>query len=277
VAQRHRSGARRKGEVDAGLAELRELAEAQPQDARRWWVLGSEARLEGQLELGRSALAHALLAARDAAPELGAVIHYERFLLLRDLGRVEEAVAAWEQAVKLDTRYQDSISQAYAMLTDAGRYSDALAYVARDENPLRAGLQRGLIAQQTGQMIEARKEWKAVAVLDPEQYAGGQEAWAEAVVRLGDPQPLLDRLQVLMTKHGTTRLLVLAGIAQAMNGQVDRAAMLFQQAIQLVRYGRPARQKLDRADWRLLSSVVKDEKAKEALKAYFVVIETLWG
>jgi tetratricopeptide (TPR) repeat protein len=266
-----------KGEVDAGLAQLQDLAQAQPDDARRWLVLGSEARLEGQREHSQSALDRALVAARDAAPELQANIHHERFFLLRDLGRMDEAAAAWERAIELDPSRQDSVSEVYTMLTEAGRYSDALSYVARDENPLRAGFQRGLIAQRLGQMMEARKEWQAVAETDPAEYDDGHEAWAEAVLRQGNQALLLERLQPLLSGHATPRLLVLTGMALAMNGDTERAGRFFQQAIHIYRRLRPPRQKLDRGDWQLLTTLVRDDKVKEALKAYFVVIETLWS
>jgi len=55
------------------------------------------------------------------------------------------------------------------------------------------------------------------------------------------------------------------------------AAALFQQAISLLRRRRPPKQKLDRADWQLLDSLVTDEDTKNPLKTYFAVVESLWG
>lgn len=163
------------------------------------------------------------------------------------------------------------------MLTDAGRYEEALRYVARDQNPLQAGFQRGLVASLNGKMREARQDWRAVANLDPSEFEYGHDAWVEAVLRLGDPDPALEWLQESLPRYGTARLLVLSGIGWAMRKDPEVAAALFQQAISLLRRRRPPKQKLDRADWQLLDSLVTDEDTKKSLKTYFAVVESLWG
>jgi hypothetical protein len=163
------------------------------------------------------------------------------------------------------------------MLTDSGRYGEALQFVARDDNAIQAGFQRGLIAHLTGNPTKARQEWQAVATLNPLDFQAGHDAWVESVLRLGDPEPALAQLQSLLAQYGTPRLLVLSGIAWAMRHEVEIAGQFFQQAINLQRHSRPPKQKLDSAEWRLLDSLVADDQVKKALKPYFVVIATVWG
>jgi len=162
------------------------------------------------------------------------------------------------------------------MLTDAGLYSTARTYVDRDSNDLRAGMQRGLLDLMTGKPGEAMQGWRTVAALDPLSFAHGQEAWTEAVLRVGDPQPVLDRLDGLLSRFGSTRMLILGGMAWAMSGKAETAGALLQRAIDLLRRERPPKTKLDGADWRLLTSLVPYAEMRTALKPYFAVIETTW-
>ncbi len=265
-----------KGEVDAGLAELRTLAEEKPDDPWRWTVLGTQARVEGRFAESQAALERAIEMGGESEPREQAFFHYQRFELFRAMGRLDEALAAWEQAVSLNDEVQSTVRQVYTMLTDAGRYTEAQRYVAREANPLQAGFQRGLIAYLTGDWSGARQEWQAVAALDPEKFGAGHDCWTEALLRLGDPTPALERLPRLLANHATTRLVVLSGIAWAMNGDSRLAANLFQQAINTLRHGRPPKQKLDHADWRLLDSLVTESRIKAELKPYFAVVETVW-
>ncbi len=266
-----------KGEVDAGLADLRALAEEKPDDPWGWTILSIQSRIEGRFAESQAALDRALEIRGESEPLKQAALHYERFELFKAMGRLDEALAAWEQAVALDATLSSTVRNVYTMLTNVGRYSEAQRYVARDDNPLQAGFQRGLIAYLTGDWAKAKQEWQAVARLDPDKFEAGHECWVEAVLRLGDPVPALERLPKILTEYATPRLVVLWGIAWAMNRDPETAAMLFQQAIYALRHGRPPRQKLDGADWHLLASLVSDEKIKAGLKPYFAVVETLWG
>jgi tetratricopeptide (TPR) repeat protein len=266
-----------KGEVQEGLAELRSLAEGASEEVGGWLILGTEARIEGQFAPSRGALDRALDLCQAQGCEEIANIHYQRFLLYRDMRQVDQALAAWEEALRHDPEIVQTIREVYTTLTEAGRYSEALRYVDRDPNALQAGYQRGFIASLTGNLARAKEEWRQVAGLDPNQYEYGHDAWVESVLRLGDPEPALEWLQESLPQYGTPRLLVLSGIGWAMRGDSDLAARLFQQAINLLRRQRPPKKKLESADWRLLDSLVTDEETKKALKSYFAVVETIWG
>lgn len=266
-----------KGETEAGLTELQTLAEKNPGDPSGWLVLGREMRIEGRFGESQAALDRALEVGREADPRTLALIHYERFRLFKEMGRLDDALAAWEESVKLDADLKVTIRQVYRMLTQAGRYSEALGYVARDDNEMQAGFQRGLIASLRGEPAKARQEWQKVAEMDPGEFEFGHDAWVESVLRLGDPVPALNWLRTALREFRNVRLLVLAGIGWAMQHNHQLAAKLFQGAISILRTSRPSKQKLDSAEWRLLDSLIVDEETKAALKPYFAVVETVWG
>lgn len=264
------------GNVDAGLAELQALAEETPHDPRGWLVLGTEARIEGRLSDSEAALDRAV-GAGDGDDQTGmADVHFQRFLLYKDMGRLDDAAAAWEQAAEVDASRSATVRQVYTMFTDAGRYGAAQKYLALEDNPLRAGLQQGLIAYLMGNRTRAEEAWRAVADLDPNEFESGQDCWAEAVLRLKDQDSALAQLQGMLAQNPSLRMITLSGIGWAMRGDQELASLLLQQAINLLRRQRPAKQKLDSADWRLLDSVVTDAKIKKALKSYFAVVETIW-
>jgi len=266
-----------KGEVDAGLKELQALAEEAPDQLEGWLLLGSENRLAGRFAESRKALDNALALCQESDDEDCADVHYQRFLLFKEMKQLDGALAAWEEAVSHNPEIGRTVRQVYELLTQAGRYSEAQRYIARDENRLQAGFQLGLVASLTGKSIEAREAWRQVARLDPNEYEYGHDAWVEAVLRLGNPDPALEWLQDSLPRYGTPRLLVLSGIGWAMRKDTELAGILFQQAINMQRRERPPKKKLDSSDWHLLDSLVSDEEAKTALKPYFAVIATLWG
>lgn len=265
-----------RGNAEEGLAALRTLAEEKPDDIWRWIILGLEARFEGRFAESQAALDRALQAGSNGDPKALAFAHYQRFALYKEMGRIDDALLAWEEANALDATANSVIQQVYTMLTEAGRYREALRYVERDPNKLQAGFQRGVIARLMGDPVQARQEWQAVAAMDPTSFDYGYESWMEAVLRVGDPNPVLQRLPHLVVRYLTPRLLVLTGIAWAMKGNARRAAAYLQQAIDLLRRDRPPKQKLSAADWRLLDSLVASGRVKTALKPYFAVLETPW-
>jgi len=266
-----------KGEVEAGLAELREQAEKAPEDPERWLVLGAESRLAGRLHDSQDALDRALEACSVDDDANLVNTQFQRFLLFKEMRQVDDALAAWDEAVSRNPEVLSTVREVYTILTSEGRYKEALSYVARDPNPLQSGLQRGLVASLTGKSMEAKGEWREVAKLEPGKYEYGHDAWVEAVLRLGNPDPALEWLQESLPRYGTPRLLVLSAIGWAMRKDVELAQALFQQALNMMRRQRPPKQKLDRADWQLLDSLVPDNETKGPLKSYFAVVETLWG
>jgi tetratricopeptide (TPR) repeat protein len=266
-----------KGEVEAGLSELETLAQESPDEPGRWIILGIENRLAGRLSESQAALNRALGVCQEGDAVSLADAHYQRFLLFIEMKQLDDAMAAWEEAVRQNPKVGRTVREVYTILTKAGRYSEAQHYIARDENALQAGFQRGLIASLTGRPLDARQAWRQVAALDPDEFEYGHDAWVEAVLRLGDSEPALQWLQDSLPKYTSPRLFALSGIAWAMREDSELASVLFQQAINLMRRERPVKLKLDSADWRLLDSLVADDETKATLKPYFAVVETLWG
>jgi tetratricopeptide (TPR) repeat protein len=252
------------------------LAEEDPANPWRWTTLGREARIEGRFAESQAALDRASLVGSEGDARQQAENDYQHFLLFKEMGRYDDAVAAWEQAVQWHGEMAGTVRQVYTMLTDAGRYSEALRYVEQDDNALQAGFQRGIIAQRTGHALQAGQEWQQVAQLNPNEYDDGHDAWVESVLRGGDPEPALAWLQDNLAQRGSDRLLVLSGIGWAMKQDGELAAVLLQQAINLMRRARPPRQKLDSENWRLLDALVADDEIKARLRTYFAVVETLW-
>lgn len=265
-----------KGEADRGLSELEGLANEAPDEVWNWIILANELRIEGRFSESSTALDRAMDVA-DADPEVVAEVLYQRYQLLRDMGRIDDAVAAWELALEANADVADQVRDVYAMLTEAGRYSEATGYVERDANQMQAGFQRGIILSLSGDLDGARRQWQTVADLDPESYESGHDAWVESVLRLGDEVPALEFLQEFLRRQASVRLLTLSAMAWAMHGDQEVAEALFKRTVEVMQRSRPPKQKLDSADWRLLDSLVSDKEMKAALKPYFAVVETLWG
>ena len=264
-----------KGEVDAGLSTLHALAQQDKENPWRWLVLGREARLSGRLAESREALDRALAVCGEDCEAL-AEAQYQRFQLFREWGELDEAVAAWEAARRREDQVKETVREVYDMLTEAGCYEQALQFVEQDENEMQALFQRGIIAERTGNRARARAYWQQVAALNPDEFEYGHDAWVEAMLRLNRARPALEWLERNLFQRGTVRLMVLAGIGWAVEGDDELAAHFFQQAIDVLRYSRPPRQKLDSAEWRLLDSLVADPEVKALLKKYFAVVDTLW-
>jgi tetratricopeptide (TPR) repeat protein len=266
-----------KGEAEEGLAELRTLAEETPDEPDGWIVLGAESRLAGRLAESQKALDRALEACPTHETDKLTNAHYQRFLLYKEMRQVDDALDAWEETVAYNPEAGRTVREVYTMLTEVGRYGEAKRFIARDENALQAGFQEGLVASMTGQPDQAKVAWRQVADLDPGEFEYGHDAWVEAVLRLGNPEPALEWLQDALPRYGTSRLLVLSGIGWAMRDDAELSRLLLQRAIDLRRRERPPKQKLDSADWRLLDSLVADDEVKAPLKSFFAIIDTLWG
>ena len=266
-----------KGEVDRGLGELEALAEKHADEPDRWLILGNETRIEGRFAESQAALDRALAVADSDDTEALAEANYQRFQLFKALGELDNAAAAWQAAYECDERVATTVRELYSLFLDAGRYSEAERYISLDANPLQATFYRGHMARLTGNLGKARQQWQDVAELDPDEYEYGHDCWVEAQLRLGDSESALTWLQEALRQHATPRLFVLSGIGWAMRKDTEMAGILFQQAINMQRWARPPKQKLDRSDWRLLNELVRDDEVKTPLKSYFAVVETLWG
>lgn len=154
----------REGNVEGAIGELREATKLDPRAWRPWNTLAVVYIAKGQRDLAEDAFDHALRIAPDEAEVLN---NYGTLLV--DLGRTDEAVAAFRKALDdLDYRNPAMVQSnlAFALLR-AGRADEALPY-AREATRRAPALCRGWY--NLGLVQEARKD--ALAAL---------EAYGEAV------------------------------------------------------------------------------------------------
>jgi tetratricopeptide (TPR) repeat protein len=201
----------------------------------------------------------------------------DAYLLLFDFfraqERAEDALAAWDKAWESQEEGPDYIFPVYQMMWETGDLKRAHEYLSREKNPLRKGLYQGFLAQEEGKPDEAIKHWKRVARMDPTDYEEGQEAWAEAVLRVDDaPQDVISILgAILDTGAFTPRGLILQAIAEARLGHVDHAGSVLALARQVGLRERPRREKLSSSDWALFDELVESDEIKEELRHFFQI------
>jgi tetratricopeptide (TPR) repeat protein len=262
----------RKGEVDAGLEELRALAEADPEDPAGWNILATHLRLAGRLSRAEEILDRAL-AIPEQDPQVRGQVHLNRALLYKALAQVDEALAAWEEAVQDAPDIVETVPEMVDLLIDVGRLDEALAYVERDADELRRGLHRGIVLARQGKPGRARAAWTDVHEMDPATTQGSRAAWLEATLRLGDPDAGLDRFEELLTGESSARLFLLGGMGWAMKGDLEAARVGFRVALEAMSRDYPPTYKFDSKDWRLLDQLVDTPETKAQLKAHFAVVD----
>ncbi len=257
------------GEVEEGLAEIRELMREEPEDF--WHPLELAVRL---LDLGRyseaeEALAEAAQRARD--DEARALIEWTRFRALREQGRRIEAAQAWERARLLDPFYRQAVESVYRMFLEADDYENALLYLDLEENALLAGYYRGLIAHRRGDTKAAKKIWTQVTKRRPGDFKTGWEAWALALLRLGDQENAHRFLSELVKRGHVTvySTLSLALVCAAM-GDLPATQKNLEHALHLHRLTLHPRALLPAEWWRDFDELTSDEKVKRAIRKYFV-------
>jgi tetratricopeptide (TPR) repeat protein len=257
------------GQVETGLDELRAQVVASPGGSGVWLTLGIECQALGRLDEAEENLRRA---ARSAAgPDSQAQAYLLLFDFYREQGRVEDALAAWEQAWAALDKPPDYVFPLYQMMWEAGDPARAQYYLAQEKNPLRKGFYQGWFAAGQGKTDEAARYWKQVTKMDPLKFDEGHEAWAEAALRVDAPaRRVVDVLQAVREAGGTTqRGLLLQAVAEARLGHVDHAAHVLEVARSYALSARPRRKQLPLSDWALLSELVTDGEATQALRGYF--------
>jgi tetratricopeptide (TPR) repeat protein len=259
------------GQAEAGLDELRAQAVAHPTDHRLWLTIGLESEALGRLEEAEENLQRG--ARRASEPDQKTDAYLLLFDFYRAQERVEDALAAWDKAWESQEEGPDYIFPVYQMMWETGDLKRAHEYLSREKNPLRKGLYQGFLAQEEGKPDEAIKHWKRVARMDPTDYEEGQEAWAEAVLRVDDaPQDVISILgAILDTGAFTPRGLILQAIAEARLGHVNHAESVLALARQVGLRERPRRKKLSSSDWALFDELVESDEIKEELRHFFQI------
>lgn len=259
-----------RGQVEEGLSQLQEIAQADADNIWGWITLGAQYLWLRRYEEGEAYLQRAV-ELEGAADEDVAFAYRYLFQLYKEQDRHEEAVAAWERARHLDPGTQSTLPEVYRMFIQAGDYKQAHSYLRREQNRLRYLFHLGLMDHRQGDEYAAQRQWRRLADMDPHNYEQGQDAWAEACLRTGRVQQALNELARLVNQGEiTSHRMMLLGLAWAMAGEVQKARAALNGAVMILDHSRPRRSKLSRKEWRLFEELVKDEEVRKALEDYFV-------
>lgn len=261
-----------KGEVEEGIARLRELAEARPSFAA-WGDLGAEyaaLRQYGEAEACyRSALALADNNQDAALANMGL------FEVYQETGRVQDALSAWSMAIVLDPDLGQQAHRVYGWLIERGDLEQAVKHLRREQDPVRRTFYEGLLDWHSGREAAARAKWQNVLATEAEQASQADE-WARAALYLGEPERAIEwaegpNARGLLT---STDALITVGIAYAMSGQVGRAREWFDRALLNLKRAWPSRGRIPAAKWALVTSLVSDPEVLQGLVDLFEVSES---
>ena len=259
-----------RGDVEAGLDELRALAVTNAADAQPWVWLALELWAQDNVDEAIENLQRA-----TALTSVEPLHRSEAFSYLHDIYReqnkLDEAEEAWQQAWHIMGQNMEDVSPLYQMYYEAGQLDKARHWLEKEKNPLRAGFYRGLFAQADGADHRAESAWLKTAKENPLQYESGHESWAEAALRVDFPPQVI--IRALRDVNGREMLnirgTILLAVALVRNGQVDGAGMALQAAVDINRRARPPQDLLSAAHWDLFDELVDDAAAKATLKEYF--------
>jgi tetratricopeptide (TPR) repeat protein len=257
------------GQAEEGLDILRAQAIAHSGDPEPWLTIGVEAEALGRLEEAEENLQRASRTASD--PDDKARAYLALFDFYRDQGRVDEALAAWDQAWEGDGQESDYVFPLYQMMWEAGDLERSREYLSQEKNPLRKGFHHGLLATSEGNTDEATKRWKRVAKMNPLEYDEGHDAWAESALRVDHPpEEVIGALSaVLEARNFTPRGLLLQGIAEARIGHLEHAQEVLEIARNIGMRTRPREERLPEAHWALFDELVEDDEIKGQLQHLF--------
>ena len=257
------------GQVERGLDELRAEAVATPGSHDIWLSISIECDGLGRAEEAEENIRRAIQNAGTPAAQT------ESYLALFDFcrrqGRVEDALAAWDQAWKARGGASDYIFPVYQMMWENGQLDRASEYLDRETNPLRRGLYQGLLEAAKGRPEEAQKHWKRVARMEALEHHDGHEDWAEAALRAdAAPDEVVTTLhEVWRNAAITPRGLVVLAAAEARQGHHDRAERVLAAACKVGLQLRPRRGKLAASSWSLFDELLTNDEAKRQLCHFF--------
>lgn len=256
------------GRVEQGLDELRAEAMAHPGAYEAWLLMGRECT---HLERWQEAEENLNRALRNATtPESKRDVYRGFFDLYRAQGRVEDAIAAWNQAWEGQLE-PDNVFPVYQMLIEHGKIERARQYLEREPNALRRGFYQGLLEALAGRGQEAQRRWQRIASMAPPASEAGVDEWAEAVLRTNsNPQEVVRVLgRIRGSLDDAPRRMVLLAIAQARLGDLEEAERSLRQGCLARQMNRPRREKLSAREWALFDELVTDAEFKHQLKRFF--------
>lgn len=257
-----------RGEVEEGLADLRQIAE-RDQSFSAWYALGVQylalERYPEAITAWRTALAHA------ANNQTAAAANIRLFEAYRALEQVEDALSTWNVAVVLNPELVAHVQSVYRWLIERGDLEQAAKYLRRESNVMRRTFYQGVLDQLTGRESAARSQWRRVLDMDAHSEEADIAIWLEAALRLKEPERALKEVESL-SEHGhpfSDRAHILVGIMHAMSDAPEDAREWFDRALQQMRkMGLPG-DSLDGETRALFESLVTNPEIRQALASYW--------
>ena len=258
------------GQVEEGLAGLKQLADSEPDKFEHWHVLAAAAMGERQFDLAEQALDRAAFLAPLAKDEdASSQVHLTRFHVYRLQHRWKEAGNEWDKAVELDADIRETQEGVLRMFLGAELWDDANRYV--DEalpKPVEEYYQ-GYLAYRRGDKVRARFLWRKVVEADHATDQTVLNAQAMAWCHLGEPRNALSLLlrEVSASRDLPARTALILALAWAMDGNLEAAKADMGMAIRGL--SDTVGTKFSLLDWYDFEQLVQDEAIKAELRPYF--------
>lgn len=255
-----------KGETDVALSEMKALVLQAPMDPSMRWALAQILSERGEFDSAREQLIQSI----DLAPDNESKAIGYRYLgdLYVNEGNVDRLAQAWDMVIALDPKNIENIQFVYRQLLRAGKVAKARIYIEKEKDAHRRGLYAGIASLMEGDEGSARAQWRRVFRQKLQSNEEATDAWAEAGLRLGEPQQVLGTLMPMLSNDPVSlRTLILMGIAAAMVGDEKQADVFFSN---IRKDMMPFRDMLlPTAEWNLMRRLVPDEALRERLKSHF--------
>ncbi|MYS18715.1 Tetratricopeptide repeat-containing protein [Streptomyces sp. DvalAA-14] len=177
---------------------------------------------------------------RELAPDRQrlhrSVLHHNRAQLLARLGRPDEAMAEYDEVIRLDPYYQEYWFDRGNLRYELGRYqlaADDYEQAASLGSPFPELFQnRGALRAATGDLDGAAADYRYVLDLEPD-HLDAHVCLASLLVDLGQPQAAVAQAQSgLRYAPDDARLHALGGLALLGLDRVEEAELAFAQALQ---------------------------------------------
>ena len=258
------------GQVEEGLAGLKQLADSEPDKFEHWHVLAAAAMGERQFDLAEQALDRAAFLAPLAKDEdASSQVHLTRFHVYRLQRRWKEAGNEWDKAVELDVDIRETQEGVLRMFLGAELWDDASRYVGDPFPKSVEEYYQGYLAFRRGDKVRARILWRKVVEADHAKDRAVLSAKAMAWCHLGEPRNALSLLlrEVSASRDLPARTALILALAWAMDGNLEAAKADMGMAIRGL--SDTVGTKYSLLDWYDFEQLVQDEAIKAELRPHF--------
>ncbi len=267
------------GDEQEGLKELRAMAEQDPNNAWGWITLGSSSLWAGKYAEAEKDLLRAVNLESAESGDRAASYQY-LFKLYGIQKRVDEAVKAWEESIRLDPALETTIPDLLRMLIHWYHYDTAERFLPRERSDLRHKFYQSLINVKRSPM-STRNTWEWVMKYDPKAVNEGHEEFAEASLRFLKSKLAIEVIESFIDRGDFNRQrFVLAGLAWAQERMIERAKWALELALRVGDFERPrgtrrsvgGRRILDTEARILYGEIIVDTDIRQELDRYFMPV-----